>query len=195
MVTVDLTTTMTVWILKKEAVALILEEVFGRLRYVMIILLCSMNILTLQITKLSTGALTIQQSRKDNADWQTCLEIKNATLPSYPFVGFSAATGGVADLHEILRYVLFLLLCAFVALYFRLCLQYLSLLTLSVTAHSLPITPETPGTTASTFPAFSTGFAGVTPKSGGSWFGVILVLGVVVGYFYWKGQKRGLKRF
>ncbi|KAF8627963.1 hypothetical protein AX15_004157 [Amanita polypyramis BW_CC] len=61
------------------------------------------NVVTkLRITILKGKYIDVKMQYKAWDDWTNCFRIENVTLPSNPFLGFSAMTGDVFDAHDII---------------------------------------------------------------------------------------------
>ncbi|TEB21171.1 concanavalin A-like lectin/glucanase, partial [Coprinellus micaceus] len=56
----------------------------------------------LKLTYLKGSFLDVKVQYKAWDDWTDCFSVPNITLPSNPFVGFSALTGDVSDAHDII---------------------------------------------------------------------------------------------
>ncbi|KAF4563069.1 hypothetical protein EYR40_007212 [Pleurotus pulmonarius] len=113
----------------------------------------------LKITYIKEKYLDVKIQYKAWDDWSDCFHVENVTLPSAPFIGFSAMTGDVSDAHDII----------------------------SVTSSSAILAPPTKpkSKSKSVFPSLRTS-DDEDPE--GSWFGSIfklfLFIGVCVGGYY-----------
>jgi len=56
----------------------------------------------LKVTYVRNNFLDVKIQYKAWDDWSDCFHLKNVTLPSEPFLGFTAMTGDVSDAHDII---------------------------------------------------------------------------------------------
>ena len=52
-----------------------------------------------RLTYMKDKMLQLKLQTKEEGTWKTCFQVK-ASLPSNPYIGFSALTGDVSDNHE-----------------------------------------------------------------------------------------------